>query len=236
MMTTHRPRFVGQRGFTLVELLIACGIVGFVMGGVFVMLSAANVSYVTGSNQADAQAMVRAVLQRMTQEIREAGYNPTSVPVCTPAPGGNCIDPIINATATSFTIQNDRNGSGTIDPLVVVVDAFAWGNVNRGERITYSIAGTTLQRQETAVDGAAQNVLINVSQLNAGGLQPYFQYLDAAGNVLATPIANPSANQSAIRTVVINLQVGNQQGAAPANWRMGSIRVAMSDRIRLRNL
>ena len=235
MMTT-RLRFLGQRGFTLVELLIAVGIVGFVVAGVFVMLSAANVSYVTGSNQADAQAMVRAVLQRMTQEIREAGYNPTSVPVCTPAPGGNCIDPIINATATGFTIQNDRDGTGTINPAVVFVDAFAWGNVNRGERITYSIVGTTLQRQESGVDLAALTVLINVSQLNAGGLQPYFQYLDAAGNVLPTPIANPSANQSLIRTVVVNLQVGNQQGATPASWRDGSIRVAMSDRIRLRNL
>ena len=69
-----------------------------------------------------------------------------------------------------------------------------------------------------------------------GVLQPYFQYLDAAGNVLATPITNPSLNQSNIRTVVVNFQVGNQQGAVPASWRDGSIQVTMSDRIRLRNL
>ena len=55
------------------------------------------------------------------------------------------------------------------------------------------------------------------------------------GNVLATPITNPSLNQSSIRAIVINFQVGNQQGA-PASWRDGAIRVTMSDRIRLRNL
>jgi len=58
---------IGQHGFTLAELLVACGIVGIVLAGVLVMLSAANVSYVTGTNQVDAQASVRAVLQRMTE-------------------------------------------------------------------------------------------------------------------------------------------------------------------------
>jgi len=236
MIITAKPTFASQRGFTLVELLIASAIVGFVLAGVLVMLSAANVSYATGTNQADAQSTVRAVLQRMTEEIREAGYNPTTLPLCTPVPAPPaCIDPVINATATGFTIQNDRNSSGAIEPGITVLDALAWGNIQRGERITYSIVGTVLQRQESGVDGAAQTIVANISQINAGGLQPYFQYLDADGNVLATPITNPSLNQSSIRAIVIHFQVGNQQGA-PASWRDGAIRVTMSDRIRLRNL
>ena len=235
-MTTTRSPFARQRGFTLVELIIACAIVGVVLSGVLVMLSAANVSYVTGTNQADAQSTVRAVLQRVTQEIREAGYNPTAVPLCTPAPvPPACIDPVVAATATSFTIQNDRNSTGTIDAAITVLDALPWGNLQRGERITYTVAGGVLQRQESGVDGAAQTVLVNVSQINAGGLQPYFQFLDAAGNVLATPIANPSLNQSSIRTVVLNFQVGRQQAGAAASWRDGNIQVTMSDRVRLRN-
>jgi hypothetical protein len=150
--------------------------------------------------------------------------------VCTPAPGGNCIDPIINATATGFTIQNNRNGSGTIEPGITIVDAMSWGNVTRGERITYAIVGTSLQRQESTVDVTPQTILINVSQGSVGGVpQPYFQYLDAGGNVLATPITNPSVNQSNIRTVIVNFQVGNQQGTVPASWRDGSIRVAVSE-------
>jgi hypothetical protein len=80
------------------------------------------------------------------------------------------------------------------------------------------------------VDVTPQTILINVSQGSVGGVpQPYFQYLDAGGNVLATPITNPSVNQSNIRTVIVNFQVGNQQGTVPASWRDGSIRVAVSE-------
>jgi hypothetical protein len=147
------------------------------------------------------------------------------------------MDSIINATATSFTIQNDWNGNGLIEPglAVPVSVVFSFGNVQRGEQITYSIAGNTLRRQESTVDAGAQTLVTNVVQASFGGVpQAFFQYLDADGNVLATPIVNPSQNQSSIRAVVVNFQAG-VQGVTPQSWQAGAIQVTMSDQIRLRN-
>ena len=226
-----------QRGFTLMELLVAMAMIGFVMAGVLSLQMAGVSAFVQESNQADVQSTVRAALEQMSRETREAGYNTASLPVCTPTPTpATCLDVIINATSTSFTIQNDWNGNSAIDPSSTVTYNFSWGNVTRGERVTYSISGSNLQRQESGVDGSPKTIVSNVSQASVGGVtQPYFQYLDAGGTVLATPITNPSLNQSGIRTVVVNLQVGAQTYPAPAAGQPGSVSLTLSDRIRLRN-
>jgi len=233
---------VDQRGFTLAELLVVIAIIGLIMTGLLTLLKRGNESYLTGANQVETQAATRAALERMTQEIREAGYNPTGV-VCVPPAGPGCA--IVNTTPTSFTIQNDWNGSGLIDPALVVAVPYCFNpaptcpptpltNVNRGEQITYSIVGTTLCRQESAVDPpatppcpAGQPLVTSVAQANVGGvLQPFFQYLDANDAVTGV--------QANIRTVVVNLQVG-VQNQPPAIWQAGAIQVTMSDRARLRN-
>lgn len=229
-MTNLGRARVDQRGFTLAELLMAMAIVALIMAGLMTLLKKGNESYLAGANQVEAQAAVRAALGRMTQEIREAGYNPTGVACVLPI-GPGCA--MINTTPTSFTIQNDWDGSGAIDPLITVCMVYSWaacpnvgGPNNRGEQITYSVVGTTLQRQESAVDAVPQPLVTNVVQANLGGVQPFLQYLDANGNVAAT--------QDAIRTVAVNFQVG-VQGQTPGSWQTGAVQVAMSDRIRLRN-
>jgi len=225
-----------QRGFTLTELLVAIAIIGLVMAGLLTMLTTGSTSYLTGTNQVETQSALRLTLERMTREIREAGYNPTALPLCTPPPvPAACMDSIINATATSFTIQNDWNGVNGIEPGVTVAVVYSFGNVQQGEQITYSIAANILRRQESTVDAAAQTLVTNVVQASLGGaLQPFFQYLDVDGNVIPTPIANPSQNQSNIRAVVVNFQAG-VQGVTPQSWQAGAIQVTMSDQIRLRN-
>ncbi len=225
-----------QRGFTLAELLVAVAMIGLVMAGLLTLLTTGSVSYLTGTNQVATQSALRLTLERMTREIREAGYNTTGLPLCTPPPvPAACMDSIINATATSFTIQNDWNGVNGIEPGVTVAEVYSFGNVQQGEQITYSIAGNTLQRQESTVDAGAQTLVTNVVQASLGGVpQPFFQYLDVDGNVIPTPIASPSQNQSNIRAVVVNFQAG-VQGVTPQSWQAGAIQVTMSDQIRLRN-
>ncbi len=238
---------VDQRGFTLAELLVAIAIVGLVMTGLLTLLMAGNQSYLAGANQVEAQAAVRAALERMTQEIREAGYNPLGLPPCTvglvpPA----CMDAIVNQSATQFTIQNDWNGNGVIDPAPATVCVpYSWaacpnpgGPNNRGEQITYTVnlAAGTLTRQESAVDAGPQTLVTSAAQASRGAncagativLPAFFQYCDGSGNPPGAPVP---AN---LRTVVMNLQVG-VQNTAPAIWRTGLIQVTMSDRIRLRN-
>jgi len=260
---------VDQQGFTLAELLVVMAIVALIMAGLLTLLKTGNESYLRGANQVEAQSAVRATLEQMTQEIREAGYNPQGLPACAPplVPGGAppwpCMDAIVNATATSFTIWNDWNGSGCIQGTVFpgCTDAanppfqvqYFWGGVQtpvfRGEQINYQIVGNAVCRQESQLapppasppcPAGFQPLVTSVAQANfvVGGVlqppQPFFQYRDANGTVIALPIANPSQNQANIRTVEVNLRVG-VQNTAPVFWQAGAVQVTMSDRIRLRN-
>ena len=237
---------VDQRGFSLAELLVAIAIVALIMTGLLTLLKTGNESYLSGANQVEAQGAIRAGLERMTQEIREAGYNPQGLPPCA---GGlvppNCLDAIVNAAATSFTIQNDWDGDGQINNAISVPVQYFWGgvptNVQRGEQITYSIVGTTLCRMESPAGPpptapcpapAGQSLITNVAQANLGGVQPFFQYLDANGCVIGA--CGPPTTQADIRTVIVNLMVG-AQNQAPVFWQTGAVQVTMNDRIRLRN-
>lgn len=219
---------VDQRGFTLAELLVAVAIVGLVMTGLLTLMKQGNESYLAGANQVEAQSAVRAALERMTQDIREAGYDPAGLAGFPAIANQTLIPP-------SFTIQNDWDGNGAINNAISVNMAYSWGNVQRGEQITYSIGGGNLSRQEMGPAGGGAQVLIqNVAQAGRGtdcaGVAlvnpPIFQYCDANG--IVTGVA---AN---IRTIVVNIQVG-VQGQTPGAWQTGAIQVAMSDRIRLRN-
>ena len=251
-----------QRGFTLAELLVAIAITGLVMGGILTLLMSGNQSYLTGSNQAEAQAAARAALERMTVDLRESGYDPQGR-ACTGPPGaGGCFNAIGNTTATSFMIQSDWNGAGPaapaspIEPGVQACINYSWapvpsplpcppgppGTIPRGEQITYTInvAAGTLCRQESAVDppatppcAAGQPLVTSVQQALVGGVaQPFFQYLAADGTDLGPAV--PAANEWQIRTVVVNIRVG-VQNQPPAIWQAGAVTVTMSDRIRLRN-
>ncbi len=227
-----------QRGFTLTELLVAMAIVALIMTGLLTLLKKGNESYLAGANQVEAQATVRAALERMTQEIREAGYNPLGLPPCVGLVPPNCLDGIINQTATGFIIQNDWNGNGTIEPAISVNMAYSWGNVQRGEQITYSIVGGNLNRTESGpAGGGLQTVMASVVQANVGGVQPFFQYLDFSGCAIGAcnnPTTGAPTTQADIRTVVVNFQVG-VQGQTPGSWQTGAVQVTMNDRIRLRN-
>lgn len=259
MMSPTRAR-ADQRGFTLTELLVAIAIVGLVMTGLLTLLMAGNESYLAGANQVEAQAAVRAGLERMTQEIREAGYNPWGLPPCTvglvpPA----CMDAIVNQSATQFTIQNDWNGSGCIQGTVGCADAavpvcvpYSWaacpnpgGPNNRGEQITYSIVGTTLCRMESPAGApptapcpapAGQPLVTSLAQASrgtncAGATIVLPAFFQYCDGAGNAPGAPVPAN---LRTVIVNFQVG-VQNTAPGIWRTGAIQVTMSDRIRLRN-
>ena len=111
-------------------------------------------------------------------------------------------------------------------------------NVQRGEQVTYTVAGGNLCRRESAIDvvpvapcAAGVPLVTSIQQALVGGAaQPFFQYLDANGAV----IANPAATPEQIRTIWVQMRVG-VQNQPPRIWMAGAVQVTMSDRIRLRN-
>ncbi len=214
-----------QGGFTLTELLVACAMIGVVMAGLFSILQTGQESYLTGTNQVEAQQALRLALLRVTNEIREAGYCPTCANL---AAGLTAFPAVLNPTATGFVLQNDWDGtwngttgiaaSGTVTQTVMASSSSTTTNVNRGEQITYSVVGGNLRRQETGLDGAPVVVVSNLASIT-------FTYLDADGVVTATP--------AEIRTIVISA-VG-QPLVQPTAYTAGRVQVAMTDSVRLRN-
>jgi prepilin-type N-terminal cleavage/methylation domain-containing protein len=205
-----------QHGFTLSELLVACALIGVVMAGLFSLLQSGQQSYLTGSNQVEAQQALRLGFLRMTNELRDAGYCPTC------AAGAPPFTALTAISATGFTIQNDWNGdgvasSGTVTQVVTGMDG-ATGNVIRGERIVYSFTGGNLSRREMGIDSAGVAVVTNLASLT-------ITYLDGDGD--------PTATAADVRTIVISA-VG-QPEVQSASFSGGRVHVAMTDSVRLRN-
>ena len=213
-----------QRGFTLTELLVACALIGLVMAGLFGILQSGQQSYLTGTNQVEAQQALRLALLRMANEIRDAGYCPTCG---TGNPAIVPFDAITAQSSTTFTVQNDWNGTwdgttgiftgGTV-PHVVVNSDGTTTTTNRGEQVTYTFSSGNLTRREIGVDATPVVIASGISSLT-------FTYLDNTGATTTT-----GAN---IRAIVVNV-VGQPQNQ-PTTFQAGHVQVAMTDSIRLRN-
>ncbi len=202
-----------QRGFTLTELVISMAVIAFILGGMLTLQLTGQQTYLTGSNQVESQESGRIALQRMTIEIRGAGNDPTGATAQSPP----VWTKITNASATAFTIQNDWSGDGLINNAITV-------NVNgtlHGEQVTYSLNGSTLQRQESAIDAAPQIIIDGVDALT-------FTYYDTTNAV----IANPGASAASIRTIGISLRTRPTDQPAATQ---GRVWVTMDDRVRIRN-
>ena len=132
----NQPAVRDQRGFSMTELLVVCALLGIVMAAVLSLLMVGQQSASTTSNKIDAQANARVGIERMIEEIREAGYLPAG-PTCPGAPATPCppfnyaFFAISNQSATGLTIQNDWNANNTIQ-TTSVVDPISGGN--RGEQ------------------------------------------------------------------------------------------------------
>lgn len=209
----NQPAVRDQRGFSMSELLVVCALLGIVMAGVLSLLMVGQQSATTTSNKVDAQANARVGIERMIEEIREAGYLPAG-PTCPGAPATPCppfnyaFSAITNQSATGLTIQNDWNANNTIQ-TTSVVDPISGGN--RGEQVIYSFADGQLSRREMGVDAAPV-------VLASGIISLAFTYLDQ-GNAVTGTAAD-------IRTVTITMTT--QQST-------GQPQVTMVHRVRLRN-
>jgi len=128
----------GERGFSLIELLVAMAMAGLVMAATVTLLLAGHAAHAVGTARAEATQSARVALERMGSELRHAGYDPQ----------GTRFEPILVAEPARVTLQRDLNENGVIDPT--------------RERITYLLRGTVLRRD---AGGGAQPLAEGVSGL-----------------------------------------------------------------------
>jgi len=100
-----------DRGFTLVELMVAMLLLGVAMAAIYSSYFSQQKSYVVQTQVVAMQQNLRAAMHMMASDIRMAGYdkeNTGNFGLVSPLPDGQGA---VNATNIAFTIDLDEDGN-----------------------------------------------------------------------------------------------------------------------------
>jgi len=95
----------GNRGFTLVELMVAMAAGAIVLAAVMTSFLSQHKSYLVQDDVVEMQQNARVAMDMLTREIRGAGFDPS----------GKANAGIITATAGRLGFTQDLNNNGVID-------------------------------------------------------------------------------------------------------------------------
>ena len=204
--TTTVHLFKENRGFSLIELLVAMVIMSVVSLAIYSVFSVASRTYTTQGVTADVQQSVRAAMEVMLQDIREAGLDSTA--------SGNFGIELAETTKLRFTSDSIDEGindfNGVLDDI-------------HSERVTYVLQGTQLDQilYETTASEESEPLITDVQNLT-------FTYFDAEGNNLGSPV--PALQLADIRTIKVSITVVEPAG------RDGSVSRTLTKQIKCRNM
>jgi prepilin-type N-terminal cleavage/methylation domain-containing protein len=102
VLTQRQDRRNGERGFSLVEMLVASAVFAIVAAVVFIFYTAAQRSYKSGENFSEQQQSTRVAFDRMISDIRLAGFNTNP-----DGDAGRVDEQIEGAWDTAVTIRGD---------------------------------------------------------------------------------------------------------------------------------
>jgi len=154
-----------DRGFTLVELMIAMAVGMIVLGAVYALFTVQSKHLANQELLTEMHQNARIALEMMVQEISMAGYNQTKNPATIPVPrctnalvaaGTPCVG-ITNAAVNTISFATDLNGNG---------DTTA-GTANPNENIVYDRYYSTTSPAGVYSLGRASN----------GSKQPVVEYV-----------------------------------------------------------
>jgi type II secretory pathway pseudopilin PulG len=217
-----------ERGFTLVELIIAIGVTMMLMAVVYMAVNSAQRHSSAIERKVTAQQDVKPALNLMAMEIGMASYDPTSLVTSSRRwanPTGNCQADSSNqgyrgiqeATVNSLVVEMDIGGSST-------GDGDGWmGDPNEVIRYNYDTVNQYITRETDC--GGGQPFLGDIPTRtravrvinNTLGIS-VFRYFDGEG----TEIFPTTANQAPIpniRRIAITLAVETENVDPNTNQR-----------------
>lgn len=157
---------VNNYGFSLMELLIASGIVSILLVALAVMFSTGNRVFTRENVTTALQSDVRAALEIMSRDIRMVGYDPEKT-------GDFELE---NASSTRLHFTVDLDGDGVVDPSPSFPDcevlSYRYSAAGTGAIQVICGEGTGSQDPATLIGGE--------DDLHVTGLD--FDYKDSSGN------------------------------------------------------
>jgi hypothetical protein len=182
----------------MLEALVASAIFLIVMMAVYTVYDVGGASYNRGTRKWDVQSQARVALERISRELRMAGYaSPTKL-----------TDPVVIATNDTLTIHADMDGTGA--KYITYSRRDCSGNV--GSTLYRNVSTTTFCGGEPFIEDVT-NLTFAYYELNNVPV-PYppgsTYQLDGQGHVTGsgtptTPIINGSRNR--VRQIKIALTV-----------------------------
>jgi type II secretory pathway pseudopilin PulG len=227
-----------ERGFTLLELMIAIGVTMVLLGAVYMAVNSAQRHSSGIERKVTAQQDVKPALNLMAMEIGMASYNPTfprAVWVVAPTPGavGACVADgiadnrgIQEATPLSITVEMDICGTGTAsDGIIGTVGS---GGKNEIIRYNYDTDNEYITRstncggsQPFLGDVPAKTRAVRVINNDAGTGNtaiPVFRYYDGTGAEIFPTTADQAPIPN-IRRIDITIAVETEQVDPNSNQR-----------------
>lgn len=192
-----KPQGYWNRGFTLVEMMVALAVGSMVMAVIYSVNAGLLRTYTTQNVVADIQQTVRAGVDFLAQDIMMAGYDPLDKIgyEAVDEGGGELPSGIIEARSTRIRVTSDNNEDGDIDTTDL-------------EDITYDYDAANKRLDQLLYNGDRQTYIDNVVNLE-------FTYFDENGDDLIVKYGSdpvPNDNRSEVRAVRITITVREPAG------------------------
>jgi Tfp pilus assembly protein PilW len=176
---TGRRTLPNDRGFTLIEFMIACLITISVLGGTVMLASQLQQGYATQLDDVLVEQEVRYALDWITRLLRSAGSNPYDVET-SPCPTAGTDFAAIRIDPDGDGIDDDVRIQADISPPNGILGGDSGGNCTEaGEDVTiaHDADALTITREDNNIDAAPEAMTEPViSEL-------IFTYLDSSRNV-----------------------------------------------------
>jgi prepilin-type N-terminal cleavage/methylation domain-containing protein len=188
-----RGAFRDQRGYSLVELMVAASAGAVVLLGLFAMfdLSVKNSAEVT--QRVDANARAKPAIQQLMNDLHSSCTGPAIAPVL---PG---------STATELQFQTATGATVSPTPEKHVITL---ANGTLTQRVYAATGGTNPNWTYSASPSSTRVLIEHVTAPNAADGPPFSYYASQAGVLQTTPLPVPLSAADAARAVQV--QVGLQ--------------------------